>query len=152
MIHLAIDPGKVSGIALWHPMEATAIKADELTPIEVTNLVDDLWNNSLGELVVIAESFVISERTIKTAPQRDALDILGWLTLESQRRGFELHLQTPAQAKKFSTDEKLRALDWFERTKDGHANDAARHLLVYLMKNTGARDVLIPALAKEILN
>lgn len=151
MIVIAIDPGKVSGIALWHPMEVLSIKADELTPIEVTNLVDDLWNNTLGQITVVAESFVISERTIKTAPQRDALDILGWLTLESQRRNFELVLQTPAQAKKFSTDEKLKSLDWFERTKDGHANDAARHLLVYLM-GTGARQVLLPSLAKELLN
>lgn len=151
MIHLAIDPGKVCGVAMWHPMEALVLKSDELTPLETAKLTLDLWNNSLGQLLVICESFQITERTIKTARQHDALDVIGWLTLESQLKAFELVLQTAAQAKSFSTDDKLKALDWFERTKDGHANDAARHMLRYLMANTGARDIFIPILAKEIL-
>lgn len=152
MIHLAVDPGKVCGIALWHPMDTFQLKTDELLPVEVAKLVHDLWNNTMGQLLVITERFQISERTIKTALSLEALDVNGWLEIEAQRKGFDLVYQSPAQAKRFSTDEKLKALDWFERTKDGHANDAARHMLVYLMSNTGARRALIPALAKEILN
>ena len=53
-------------------------------------------------------------------------------------------------AKSFATDAKLKALDWYERTKDGHANDAARHLVVYLVKSPH-RNIILPALAKEIL-
>jgi hypothetical protein len=152
MIHMAIDPGKVCGIALWHPFETLGLKTDELSPLETIGLFEDLWRNSLGQVTVVTEKFTISERTLKTALSLDALDVNGWLTIESQRRGFELVVQTPAQAKRFSTDQKLQALNWFERTKDGHANDAARHMLVYLMKNTGAREVLIPLLAEELLN
>ena len=39
--------------------------------------------------------------------------------------------QTPAQAKSFGTDDKLRRLGWYTPTPGGHANDAARHLLAF---------------------
>lgn len=146
---IAIDPGKMSGLAAYHDEQ---FRAYEMNPLDTIEYVDSAWSQTGGDIEVVAESFVISERTIKTAPQRDALDILGWLTIESQRRGFEFTMQTPAQAKKFATDDKLKALDWYERTKDGHANDAARHLLVYLMRDSFYRNTLIPKLAKEILN
>ena len=148
---IAVDPGKVSGVALWHPDIPVQIKADELLPLEVLGLVCQL--DDKYDTTVVTEKFTISERTIKTALSLDALDINGWLTLESQRKNFELVMQTPAQAKAFATDDKLKALDWYERTKDGHANDAARHLLVYLItKVPSAREALVPVLAKEMLS
>ncbi len=149
---LAIDPGKMSGVAIWHPDRPYAITSYELTPLNVVYLV--LRNlERYEDCTVVTEKFTISERTLKTALSLDALDINGWLTLESQRQGFELVVQTPAQAKKFATDDKLKALGWFERTKDGHANDAARHCLVYLInKRPAAREQLIPLLAKDMLS
>lgn len=151
---VAIDPGKVSGVVLWDSDYPIAVESFELPPLEVTELVEYLWASQSRpkDMVVVTEKFTISQRTVKTALSLDALDINGWLTLESQRRGFELVVQTPAQAKSFATDAKLKALDWYYKTKDGHANDAARHLLVYLMNHRpAAREVLVPMLAKEIL-
>ena len=148
---IAIDPGKVSGLALWDERHPLTIHSHEETPISTVDYVASACN-IFTDVTVVTEKFTISERTIKTALSLDALDINGWLTIESPRMGFDLHFQMPSQAKAFSTDEKLKALDWYERTKDGHANDAARHLLVYLItKVPSAREALLPSLARIIL-
>lgn len=155
---ISIDPGKVSGVAVWSPEDRafTAFEYDVLDTIEFVTAAYKLTRElarPFPGIEIVSEKFTISERTIKTALSLDALDINGWLTIQCQRWGVPYKQQTPAQAKSFATDDKLKALDWYERTKDGHANDAARHLVVYLWSEH--RDMfnqhLLPSLAKDIL-
>jgi hypothetical protein len=86
--------------------------------------------------------------------QKDALHIIGGLeamiltgTVDSH-----LYLQSPGQAKAFSTDEKLRKLGWWVKGQD-HARDALRHLLVWLVTHPHApvetRDALLAVLLEE---
>jgi len=149
----SIDPGKMSGVAAWRSDAPACMVADELDPLETVLFVIDLYRVHRSDLEVVSEKFTISERTIKTALSLDALDINGWLTMQCQLWGISYEQQTPTQAKKFATDDKLKAIDWFERTKDGHANDAARHLVVYLYRRhrTLFNEHILPPMAKEIL-
>ena len=81
---------------------------------------------------VVGEKYVITARTAQLTAQYDALFILGHIDALSDKLGFPLTLQTPAAAKAFSTDSKLRAVGWYTPSKGGHSNDAARHLLLYV--------------------
>lgn len=156
MIVIAVDPGKISGIAIWTDEKPLEIRSYEENVYDTVHILKNIVGAPMyfqnHDIVVVTERFTISERTIKTALSLDALDINGWLTCEEEFHSYDLVFQTPTQAKKFATDAKLKALDWFERTKDGHANDAARHLMVYLVDHhSAAREALIPLLAKELL-
>lgn len=148
---IALDPGKVTGLAVWSPKDPLAIATREVSPLDAIEYVDAAHARNQGAIEVVAEKFTISERTIKTALSLDALDVNGWLTMESQRKLFPLHMQLPSQAKAFATDDKLRVLGWYTKTKDGHANDAARHMLTHLISVPEYRAILLPTLAKEIL-
>lgn len=151
---IAIDPGKVTGLVLWEPRTPLKCYAHEIdSPVDVAEWVEGALYHSDDDVTVVTEKFTISQRTIKTALSLDALDINGWLTIESQRKPFDLVFQMPSQAKSFATDEKLKALDWYGRTKDGHANDAARHLLVYLLQHEKeiAAEHIVPRLARMFL-
>jgi hypothetical protein len=130
---LAVDPGNVTGVALFDPNEPSArpVTREIQHKDDVYRSINKLkYDASVFDIV--AERFVISQRTIKSERQTDALDILGYLDSLRALYGLEFTLQTAAQAKRFCPDGKLRSLGWYERTKDGHANDALRHLFTYL--------------------
>lgn len=154
----AVDPGKVTGLS-YLVITEEAISQPNAYELTVPEFFDhfprtfELSDRDDLDLVIVCESFQISERTIKTALSLDALDIIGWLKGEQlYKRARPFYQQTPAQAKRFSTDEKLKTLGWFERTKDGHANDANRHLLAWLMSTDWpVRDHIIAGLAQELL-
>lgn len=82
--------------------------------------------------VVVVESFIITSATARKTAQPDPYLIYGWLELWCHRHGISFHSQTPAQAKGFGTDAKLKHLGWYSAGNGGHDNDAARHLLTYL--------------------
>lgn len=78
---------------------------------------------------VVCESFTIAAHTAKKTRQYWSLESIGAIRWACMKAGVSFTLQSPADAKGFATDAKLKALGWYTPTKDGHANDAARHLL-----------------------
>lgn len=154
----AIDPGKVTGLS-YLVVSEQAFSTPQAHELSVNEFFDHFPRTFARadkpglDLIIVCESFQISERTIKTALSLDALDLIGWLKGEQfYRRSRPFHLQSPASAKSFSTDDKLKALGWFERTRDGHANDANRHMLRWIMStNWPIRDHITAHLAKELL-
>lgn len=81
---------------------------------------------------VVCEKFIINATTHQKTRQYDALYIIGLVLATYHRRGFRnVMLQTPAHAKTFAKDAKLRHMKWWDGSPGGHANDAARHLLTY---------------------
>ena len=142
---LAVDPGKITGWATANVEDVTNPTAGE---------VDDrfrfarYFRQAVGTgrvYEVVCEDFIISERTIRMAPDPNALRLIGWLELECEHLGIEFTLQAPAAAKGFATDDKLKTLGWYENTPGGHRNDALRHLLRYMIAKH-------PHHASEILN
>lgn len=145
---LAVDPGKVTGVAAWQPSEPMKLTTwEEHTRYRAAAAVEHIMPSEL-----VCEQFVISERTIRTAQDVNALRIIGWLDIWCRQKAIPFDLQTAAQAKRFATDDKLKALGWYTSTEGGHANDAARHMLVYLQRKHPAvfREILLPVI-KDVL-
>jgi hypothetical protein len=144
---MAVDPGKVTGVAILNTRKP-GIETFELAGRYV--VADFVQGNAPSEMV--CEQFVISERTIRTAQDVNALRIIGWLDIWTHQHAIPFDLQTAAQAKKFASDDKLKALGWYTATHDGHANDAARHLLVYLHRKHSDffRTYLLPTLMETL--
>jgi len=139
----SIDPGKTTGLAVWSDTAPVFVAAYEIpNRYEFAELVSVQMPTE-----IVCEQFVISERTIRTAQDVNALRLIGWLDIFCNLNGIPFTLQTAAQAKRFATDDKLKALGWYE-TGRGHATDAARHLLVYLKAEHPMmfREHLLPSL------
>lgn len=140
--YLGIDPGYITGVALLRPSgEFGAIEVD--STFAVADFITDLWEqerwSKRKQLVICYEKFAIQPRTLKTARQYDALYFNGWLIHFFRRLrpedGIVLVQQTPAQAKSFSTNNKLEAVGWYTASPGGHANDAAKHILLAAVRD-----------------
>lgn len=123
---LAIDPGLVTGMAVW---SSGAFVSSEVTPRQEVYA----YLNDKVEIfdVVLIERYDISARTAKLSSQMDALYLIGAAEALCYLSAAKFII-SGRDAKGFSTDAKLKALGWHTPTKGGHANDAARHLLRYL--------------------
>jgi hypothetical protein len=130
---MAVDPGKMTGWALWD-RERQKFVAGELGWFEFLMVFEQRASSDAG-LFVVSESFIITPATVRKSREHWSLEAIGAMKYILQRQGLpDLVLQSPAQGKSFGTDDKLKALDWWIPGK-GHAMDAARHLLVHLMKD-----------------
>jgi hypothetical protein len=85
-----------------------------------------------GMAHLVVENFHITIRTGKLTRQHDALYIIGCLRYKANKDGHLFKLQNPSD-KQFGDDDRLKQIGWYSPGK-GHANDAARHLLLYLLR------------------
>ncbi len=127
---LAIDPGGTTGVAAYYPAQVSTDFFE--VPGGYIGFVDWFWENGMnyGLQQVICESFI--PRPGARSMQYDALYIIGYLAMHLHRDGTPFKLQSPAQAKSFATNPKLKAAGLYP-VGQGHAQDAARHLLVHLV-------------------
>jgi len=129
--YAAIDPGGVTGVALYTP--GIGFQSCEVPGGSVQ--FAPFWRSVLAQgpiRHIVCESFIITPSTSKKTQQLDALEIIGWLKLECPHLGIPFTTQFPSHAKTFANDAKLKHMGWYDRTPGGHRNDAARHLLTFL--------------------
>lgn len=126
---VAVDPGKVSGVAVADLPSLRAPAGAELPGLYSTVS----WVENEQPEAVVCESFI--PRPGAKSWQPDALETIGALRYLALLHGWEFELQSPADAKKFSTNEKLKKLHWYVPGGEGHANDARRHLLLYAVRH-----------------
>ncbi len=144
-ITIWIDPGKMTGIASWDSQSSV------FTSLEVTDL------KSLGQWIELLVS-VNDYELRRTDFLDDRLDIeLGWeryiITPGNTRQGLgywsieaigvarylalkhDFTILTPqiSSMMSFSTDARLKLIGWYKPGKP-HANDAARHLMRYMLR------------------
>jgi hypothetical protein len=135
MNFIALDPGTTTGIAVFDD-ELDKLDAFQIGPEEHHSELYSLLNG-LDPAVVISERFQF--RPVDKNRQRIVLDsreYIGVAKLYCQRNRKPFVLQTPAEAKGFWTDDKIRKLDlWIP--SHPHAMDATRHLLYYWMRSQG---------------
>ena len=131
---IAFDPGKATGVARY-----------EEGAWYVSYQLDGGWAGQMPYLKridwinidhVICESFTVNAGTAKKDPSAypDVFSLIGTIRYLAWANGAEFHFQTPAEAKSFATNDKLRKLGWYKGGA-GHADDASRHLLTFLAKN-----------------
>lgn len=139
---VAFDPGGTTGVAIWRNGNFSSRELHgtfEEQSQEVFDIVYDNWPD-----FVVCESYTITARTAQLSQQHEPLMLIGLMRFLCRRTdGPVFVLQSPAAAKGFATDAKLKALEYFSGSPGGHSNDAARHLLLHLAKtNTLDKDEL----------
>lgn len=135
---LAVDPGGTTGLASvgWYdngdPCDFTSNEKPK--PYEA-------WLQGLEGVIlqvppdaIVCERFTITSQTLTKAREYDALYIIGTLKYLCAREGITFALQSPSDAKRFCSDDRLKKIGWWKSTAGGHANDAARHAFLYSAK------------------
>jgi hypothetical protein len=130
---LAIDPGKATGFA-WFNGEQFGFG-------EIVGRFDfyeafRMWSSAGAIPEVVIEDYVLDQNTHKKSRQVDALRIIGYIEGLCEQHGWPFEIQDRSK-RAFADDGKLRALGWEATTPDGHAREAARHLLTYLVRKYG---------------
>lgn len=132
---LAVDPGGTTGWASgYYKGVYPEFHSGEVRDwMEWCARVHSILMAGDFDWTVVVERYTVTSETAKKTRQYDALEIIGVLRYLCHLTETPFVMQTPAEAKAFATDRKLHHMGWFTRGR-GHANDAARHLLVYTAK------------------
>jgi len=129
---IAIDPGKMTGWARLTPRGgavAHSFGGGEQPLYDVLHWIHESMKQGLRPDIV-CEDFIFTKETLKKSRQTYSTEGIGALRFLCEEYGSQFYVQTPAAAKRFSTDEKLKRIGWHTPGKP-HANDAARHLLLH---------------------
>lgn len=134
------DPGLTSGVALFRRSDDNEIEllwSDELDWQHTARKCDETLRTFGGDDVqVVVERFTITAATAKNSQQTWSLEIIGMLRLLAHAHGAgELDLQSPADAKRFCTNIRLKALDFWHVGGGGHALDAIRHGVLWFTRH-----------------
>ncbi len=142
---LAVDPGKVTGFALWDGEKV--VQVEELMWLRFLEAMEtDVYRrDALGVYAptiteIVCEDYRVTIQTLKKTWQPYSLYQIGTLMFWAGRSGIPFTLQTAGEAKEFMTNDRLRRLGWWQSGTAGHGNDALRHLGLYLAK-TGRLDL-----------
>ncbi len=142
MIYLAIDPGLATGLA-WlvgeggGPYKFTSDIIDTGDRFDVEEFVAQtlaIYN----DITVIIESWEVRKNTFTLSNQEDPRYILGAVEYLCRSHNVTYHEQTAGQMKAFANRpvefHKVRRLGW-HKSGPGHDNDAAGHLITYLVND-----------------
>lgn len=128
---IAVDPGKMTG---WASFTLGEFHSGQTESAPYLMWFDETLQRGIRPIIV-CEDFIYTAATAKKTRQTWSTESIGVLRFLSAKYGLTFTLQAPVDAKKFATNDKLKSMDWYTPTKGGHANDAARHLLLYCVKN-----------------
>lgn len=122
----SVDPGSATGFATYNSGEFSSWEVDVREAIHMC-LEAEIPRSS----VVVCESFHIT----RVMPEIETpIELIGAVKYVCDMHNVPLVMQTPS-TRHFMSDDKLRALGWFKKTKDNHSNDAAKHLGTYCIRN-----------------
>lgn len=136
MIVLALDPGKVTGMA-WissFGLASVSFHALELPAMDAVRTMEDiLVRQEFSKCLLVAEIYTVTSNTVRHSRQYDALEVIGCARYLAQKYAWDFHMQTPA-SRKIIKDSALKKLDWYKPSKDKHMIDAAKHLGVACLR------------------
>lgn len=133
---LAVDPGGTTGWARYSPATLQLVRGQE-SPEEFLRWSEhsvEEWTAAGLDVVIVAEKYTITPDTLRKTRQYDALYTIGALAHFARKFECEFVLQTPAEAKGFTSNARLAELEIYSKGED-HANDALRHLILWLAKS-----------------
>lgn len=130
---LGIDPGTYVGIAYY--VKGKFSTQQLLWEDAMPWIKGIMMGQPIGErLDIFTERFIIGANTGKKSQQTKALEIIGAIRAESRSHSHvNFELQNTSEAKKLSTDDKLRRIGWYT-AGPRHRNDAARHVLFGMLR------------------
>jgi len=129
---LSVDPGKMTGLAWWVNEEhgSAEVTYEETAPAVARFIREH------PEAYIICENFFITMETAKKSQSTWSLRLIGAIEYICQEAGLNPPvMQQPSQAKNFGSDARLKVLGWYKGSTKGfagHADDASRHLMLYM--------------------
>lgn len=139
---IAIDPGKASGFAVFDisdPEHPAIVYSAELEQFETVSFVHSALAEAASDYEVVMEEFKITPQTGKNSPAGWSLEIIGAIRYFCELYEVPFTLQPPSKAKSFVPNERMKAIGVWHRGGEGHARDALRHGVLYLVEKKGWR-------------
>lgn len=135
---LVVDPGKATGIALLECVgnDVSIVWSRETDFMETGNLINAtlLEHKDVPDFVVVCEAFIITPKTGQNSQAPWSLELIGVTRWLCGAYGVDrLVLQNSQRAKEFCPNPRLRNLGMWHRGGAGHARDALRHAVLYLV-------------------
>lgn len=156
---VSLDPGGTTGYAIYDA-EFPVASLTKREPIEDRltvghlgpedhheELYDLLELQHIRDFYLVTESFEFRQGNQRNNINLMSKEYIGVAKLFAQQRGLigskrvRYYEQTAGLAKPFVTDEKLRIMNWWTPGMK-HANDAARHLVFFLVNKQGRTDLI----------
>lgn len=136
---IAIDPGKVTGIAIYNTEDQDGPETYEV-PGGIVGFTewfhDRIWGWGEPDHILI-EDWMVRPNTHKLTPEPDAYLIIGGIQMWCINQHMPLTKIGPSEHKSFNgtgKSMKTRRLGWGERSKDNHHEDACSVLLLGLVR------------------
>jgi hypothetical protein len=145
---LSVDPGLATGAVLidvHDPENPVPVWDAELTIQEFYAMIEHTIENYGTDLAIVWEDFHITVETAKKTPQPWSLHLIGVMLYFCWKYDIPCAVQSPVR-KGFATNDKLRHVGFWHKGDHGHANDAFRHAMIYLVDNypNWARKLILP--------
>lgn len=132
---LAIDPGLLTGMMYVNIADKNGPQmewADERTVDDFHHSIEEFLSENKDVCRVVIENYIIGASTGKKSQQPWSLRLIGVVVFLCDKYGIPLTIQSPSE-RKFATPEKLKKVGFWHVGGEGHANDAGRHALVWLI-------------------
>lgn len=136
---LGVDPGGTVGVSLYDHNADVAVVGLELPALAFGAFARELLGDVEPPWVVACERFVIGQQTHKKTRQHDAIEVIGVLRNLCAWHYLEFDLQMAGAAKRLVKNDLLRAVGVYAPTAGGHANDASRHVWLYVARRMQRR-------------
>lgn len=130
---LTIDPGLLTGICLVDlidPMNPVKVWAAEVTLEQFYDKIEELIMAEGTHILI--ENYRISQETVKKGEAPWSLNLIGVVKFWCYHANKTLDMQDPDE-RLFSDSEKLQSVGFWHVGGEGHANDAFRHSLVWIV-------------------
>lgn len=132
---LGVDPGETTGVATYLDGKFYSLQLPSTDAGPFLMGFIDAAARRPGILHVACERYVIGTNTAKKSRQPAAAALIGVLKEHSRPlNNIIFEQQNASEAKKLGNNVFLKRIEWFNPGK-GHANDAARHILLFLLRH-----------------
>jgi hypothetical protein len=128
---LALDPGGMTGIALYDMLAGGIAEVYEIPHADVGFLIEPIIERCRPD--VVCEAFIITANTVSNSQAPWSLKQLGVAEYLAAKYHCPYSEQLPVTAKKFATNDRLKNLGWYV-VGHPHTTDALRHVLIHLVR------------------
>ena len=131
---LAIDPGKLTGVAVIDITDVEKPTVDftaEMTVDQFSDYIELYLFENKDTVRVVIERFIITVATAKKSPQPYSMELIGVVKFLCRKYEIPIWLQNPDE-RKFADNTKLKKVNFWHVAGEGHALDALRHALVWI--------------------
>lgn len=144
---IAVDPGKATGVAAFKYTKGEEPEMLESSEVDFNNFAPwvrswlDLYFREMhdqDQIAIVCERFTINAQTTKNSQAPFSLEEIGVLKqimLDFNMNPDDLKFQSPADAKAMFNNSKIKKLEYWHRGGEGHALDAIRHGLLFMVKS-----------------